>query len=198
MYLETGETTRKKQMKRDIGRDESNNGSLSKDEIFYLLQNSRRRQALQMLLETNGTVEMGEMAEQIAAWEQGIAVDDIQSEQRQRVYIALYQSHLPKLVEYGLVSYDRSHGTVKQTPEIDQVISYLQDKESTGQRDGRMQKWIVVYGAITGVSISLIGLAWLAIGPISLLVDVGLGLVVTLLYASATIAMIADEYGSPI
>lgn len=179
-------------MKPDMNRNESNNGSLSKEEIFHLLQNSRRRQALQFLLETNGTVQISEMAEQIAAWEQGISVEDLQPEQRQRVYIALYQSHLPKLGEYGLVSYDRSHGTVKQTPEIDQVIPYLRAKENTGQRDGRMQKWVVVYGAITGVNISLIGLAWLAIGPISLLADVGLGLVVTFLYASATLAMVAD------
>lgn len=179
-------------MKPDIGRDESNNGSLSKGEIFYLLQNSRRRQALQILLKTNRTVQMSEMAEQIAAWEQGISVEDLQPEQRQRVYIALYQSHLPKLGEYGLVSYDRSHGNVEQTPEIDQVIPYLCTKESTERRGGRMQKWVVVYGAITGVNILLIGLTWLAIEPISLLADVELGLVITLLYASATIAMVAD------
>lgn len=81
---------------------------------------------------------------------------------------------------------------MEQTPEIDQVIPYLRAKESTGRRGDRMQKWVVVYGAITGVNISLIGLTWLAIGPISLLADVGLGLVITLLYASATLAMITD------
>lgn len=41
--------------------------ALSKEEIFHLLQNSRRRQALQFLLETNGMVQISEMAEQIAA-----------------------------------------------------------------------------------------------------------------------------------
>lgn len=62
--------TQKKQMKPDMSRNDSKNGSLSKQEIFHLLQNSRRRQVLQFLLETNGTVQISEMAEQIAAWEQ--------------------------------------------------------------------------------------------------------------------------------
>lgn len=99
--------------------------SLAKDDIFHILQNERRRQVLRHLQGVDGTVEMREIAEKIAAWENDTTVANLYSDQRQRVYIALYQSHLPKLDDLGVINYNQSRGTIEPTPLIDDVTKYL-------------------------------------------------------------------------
>lgn len=103
----------------------SKNGTLTKDELFHLLQNERRRLVLQYLAETEGPVELREMSEQVTAWEYGIPVDQITSDQRQRIYTALYQYHLPKLADAGFITYNQSRGIVERTPLADQATPYL-------------------------------------------------------------------------
>lgn len=188
--------TQTKQMKPEMSRNDSKNGSLSKQEMFHLLQNSRRRQALQFLLETNGTVQISEMAEQIAAWEQGIPVEDLQSEHRQRVYIALYQSHLPKLATSGLITYNQSKGVIEETSKIDQITRYLNRDETPTQSDDTTRRWVWYYAGVTVISVLLISLAWADFGVSSQFGSgrVSLSLIITLLYASVTVAMAAASY----
>lgn len=81
------------------------------DDIFHLLQNSRRRDVLAYLEETEQTT-LRELAEHIAARENGLSVAELRSDQRKRVYISLYQMHLPKLTAHGVIDYDKSRGTV--------------------------------------------------------------------------------------
>ncbi|WP_330631656.1 DUF7344 domain-containing protein [Halocatena halophila] len=104
--------------------------SLSKDELFHLLQNKRRRRVLEFLQGTDGAVDMREIAEQVAAWENETTVSALDSNERQRVYIALYQSHLPKLDGAGVLSYNQERGIVKRTPLADQLDVYLNVKPS--------------------------------------------------------------------
>lgn len=104
--------------------------SLNKDDIFHILQNERRRQVLDHLKEVEGKVEMREIAEKIAAWENNTTVDNLYSDQRQRVYIALYQSHLPKLDDLGVIEYNQPRGTIEPTPLLEEVTKYL-DSEPT-------------------------------------------------------------------
>jgi hypothetical protein len=99
--------------------------SLSKDDLFHLLSNRRRRDVLRYLATHEGRVDMRDIAERIAAWEHDIEVQNLRSKQRQRVYIALYQSHLPKLSEFGVIEYDRSRGHVERTALAEQLDPYL-------------------------------------------------------------------------
>jgi hypothetical protein len=108
------------------GQDESLGGNAARmDDVFHVLQNARRRLVLVYLSDVEGAVEMRAIAEQVAAWENGTTVEAITSEQRQRVYIALYQSHLPKMDELGVVDYDQARGVVERTPQVDQFLSFL-------------------------------------------------------------------------
>ena len=108
------------------GQDESLGGNAARmDDVFHVLQNARRRLVLVYLSDVEGAVEMRAIAEQVAAWENGTTVEAITSEQRQRVYIALYQSHLPKMDELGVVDYDQARGVVERTPQVDQFLSVL-------------------------------------------------------------------------
>ena len=105
---------------------------LSTDQIFHLLQNERRRLALTYLQGREGPVEMRDVAEQVAAWEHETTVEALDSDQRQRVYIPLYQNHLPKLDEDGVIDYDQSRGIVERTPVADQLDPYLTANHERG------------------------------------------------------------------
>lgn len=103
--------------------------TISKDETFHILQNPRRRAVLRYLLARREQEQfvMGTVAEAVAAWEHDTTVRHLVSEQRQRVYISLYQRHLPTLDDHGLINYDQDRGLIEPTPLIHSVAPYLED-----------------------------------------------------------------------
>lgn len=101
--------------------------TIQKDDAFHVLQNARRRAVLRYLLdhEEQGAFRMRDLAEEVAAWEHGTTVRQLSSDERQRVYIALYQSHLPKLDDHDIIDYDQSRGVVEPTPLIYALEPFL-------------------------------------------------------------------------
>jgi hypothetical protein len=94
------------------------------DVVFGVIQNARRRHILRYL-DDEGSTTIGSLATHIAALENGIEERAVSSDQRKLVYVALYQSHLPKLDDAGCVSYDSNRGTVAPTEEINEFLSLL-------------------------------------------------------------------------
>ena len=78
-----------------------------KDEVYDLLSNHRRRYTVHFLKQQDESVTLGDLAEQIAAWEQGKEIPEITSDERKRVYTSLQQTHLPRLEESGMITVDR-------------------------------------------------------------------------------------------
>jgi DNA-binding transcriptional ArsR family regulator len=99
-----------------------------RDRTFETLSNPRRRQALRYLRthEEDSPVVIRDLAEQIAAWENDIPIVEVTYKQRKRVYTSLYQSHLPKLHNYGFIDYDSDRGTIELTPQAEQLDVYLE------------------------------------------------------------------------
>ncbi|MFB6105957.1 MAG: hypothetical protein ABEJ70_03195 [Halobacteriaceae archaeon] len=106
-------------------RHETGEGSLSLDETFALLIHPRRRAVLWYLRDHEGSATLGDLAEHIAAAENGVDVDALSATQRKRVYIALYQAHLPKMAKRGVVAYDQPRGVVELLPAADHLFPYL-------------------------------------------------------------------------
>jgi len=106
-------------------------GPISNDDLFHLLQNSRRRAVLRCLQGREDPVRMRDVAEQVAAWEHDTTVAELTSRERQRVYIALYQSHLEKLADAGVIEYNKPRGVIEPKPLLDRVASYV-DTDWTG------------------------------------------------------------------
>ncbi|WP_049972884.1 DUF7344 domain-containing protein [Haladaptatus cibarius] len=122
---------------------------LSTDDVFHLLQSQRRRDAIRFLRDKDGPVEMRDIAEQVAAWENDTTVQTLSSSERQRAYIPLYQSHLPKLDEEGIIEYDQNRGIVRKTPLSEQLECYLDvDDEPTEDEDSR--QWNAYYLGVSG------------------------------------------------
>lgn len=169
--------------------DTPENDTLSKDDIFHLLQTRRRRDALRYLKGTEETVRMRDLAEQVAAWEHETTVDGLTSEQRQRVYISLYQSHLPKLDEEGVIEYDQSRGTVHRTEIADQLDPYLDEanREDTSP-DSANDEWQAYYLAAAGLSTLLLAGAAVGVPILSAVPELGIAALIVVLFVSLTVA----------
>ena len=141
--------------------DSEGDEHLSKDVIFELLKNRRRREVLQYLLEADDTVTLGELAEQIAAWENDIDINALSSDQRKRVYVALYQTHLPKMDDAGIVEYDQDRGLITLADNADLLMMYLDT--DTHQQD-RWDRW---YAVLSLLGIVVVAAATLGLPPLA-------------------------------
>jgi hypothetical protein len=86
--------------------------------LLHALRASRRRCVIQCLedLEESETVSTRLLAKQIAARENGIAVEYVSGEPYKNVYNALSQTHLPTLNGADIIVYDRKRQTVQRGP----------------------------------------------------------------------------------
>ncbi|WP_339104287.1 hypothetical protein [Haloterrigena salinisoli] len=109
---------------------------LSQDEIFHILQTNRRRDVIVYLLDKEDPIKMRDIAEIVAAKENETTVANLTSAQRQRVYIPLYQNHLPKLDEEGIIEYDKPRGIVRPTDRLEIFRPYL-DAANPNDRSDR-------------------------------------------------------------
>lgn len=132
---------------------------LSKSQVFDAAKNLRRRYALYHLKREGGSVELGELAEQVAAWENDTTVEQITAEQRKSVYSALYQTHLPRLEEAGVLTYDRQSNVVSFTDSASNLNLYLASDPRTSVR------WERVYLGFGTVATLVVALCGLEIGP---------------------------------
>lgn len=98
------------------------------DQIFDLLCNRRRRDVLRYLLTESDRVEIGTLAVHIAACECDKSPGSITSQERKRVYIALYQTHLSKMADGGAVDYDGRSGLIEPGPAFGTYIAHLAEE----------------------------------------------------------------------
>jgi hypothetical protein len=113
-----------------VGKESSSEGGqLSKSEVFKLLSADRRQAVLLYLDTTDSTADLGELAEHIAGQECGCRPNELSSQQRKRVYVGLYQCHLPKMADAGVIEYDSNRGTVALNERSDRLLSYLYFEE---------------------------------------------------------------------
>jgi hypothetical protein len=98
---------------------------VDQDLVFDILKNRRRRQVLRYLMAIDGAASIGDLAEQLAAWENDVPKGDITYKQRKRVYISLHQTHLPKLDDARVVDYDSRSGMVSLTDGIEPYRVHL-------------------------------------------------------------------------
>lgn len=109
----------------------SDSAALNSDQTFEILSSQRRRMVLYYLRKHDGSATMSELADQIAAWENDTEIDELTSQQRKRVYVSLYQTHLPKLADTDLVDYDADKGDVRLTDRATEMDAFLSPTQSS-------------------------------------------------------------------
>jgi predicted house-cleaning noncanonical NTP pyrophosphatase (MazG superfamily) len=142
-----------------VPEDEEGNGSLTRDEIFEMLSNRRRRFVIQYLKNEEEAGTLSDIAEHVAAWENDSTVTDISASERKTVYSSLQQFHLPKMDETGVVEFDRRAGVVELTDTASELDIYL---EVVDRYD---IPWSFYYMGISAIGAILVGLASLGVQP---------------------------------
>lgn len=130
---------------------------LSRNEIFDILRNSRRRAVINHLRMAGTSMTLGELAEQIASDECDASVKQLTSKQRKRVYVSLHQNHLPKMDSKGVVNYDQDRGTV-ELGDISRVTPHL-----SSEVDDSIPRHL--YMVLAVCTVFIVGLS--VIGPLS-------------------------------
>jgi hypothetical protein len=169
--------------------------TLDKDEVHHLLKNERRRQALRYLRDCEGPVQMRDVAEQVAAWEHDTTVQALMSDQRQRVYIALYQAHLPALDEAGVIDYNQSRGIVEKTPLANRLMHYLEDPADDESADDDDREWEQYYLGAAGVSVLALALTTFEVAAFRAVSALTVALCVVLLYGGISVAHVLSDDG---
>jgi len=127
----------------------------SLDLIFEILKNSRRREVIKYLRERDERVSLSDLAEHVAAVENGITTAELSSSQRKRVYVGLYQCHLPKMDDAGVIDYERSRGTIELRPASSQCFVYLDvdraARSGGGSRAGRLATLLTPLTSLLGL-----------------------------------------------
>jgi hypothetical protein len=130
---------------------------ITKDEVFEVLSSSRRRLILYNLHRRGGEAVLRDLASDTAKAESDADVE-VDDDVVKRFYISLYQTHVPKLEEVGLVRYDSESKTVSLTDKIEEVEAIL-SSESEPERP-----WALYYGAlgVAGAVLAVVQLSGLA------------------------------------
>lgn len=102
---------------------------------------------------TDGEATTGELAEYIAALENDKPQSELTSQERKRVYVGIYQTHLPKMDDADVVDVD-DRGTVTLGSNAEEVFRFLDSSEAS-------YEWPKYYGIATGLGGLLLLVTWL-------------------------------------
>lgn len=95
---------------------------LDNSDILTILKNERRMMAVDVVNESTAGVSMSGLAEAIAAAETG---GDFTSADRKRVYISLYQVHIPKMDSMNIVDYDKDSDSITPTSNTKVLVEIM-------------------------------------------------------------------------
>lgn len=73
-----------------------------------LLSHRFRRVVIDCLCEYDETLTLADLADEVACRCRDETIEDVDAAEVKQTYMALYHTHLPKLIDYGVVEYDKS------------------------------------------------------------------------------------------
>lgn len=154
---------------------------LSQDLIFDILSSPRRRYMLYYLRTHGGHAEVTELAKQVAAWEYETDPSQLDDQQQKRVYVSLYQTHIPKLDDVGIISYDKDAGVVELTDRAADVEGFLSPDADSDRR------WQQYYLGLSLVSFIVLALAAFDVAPFDAIPDIVAGVTVGVAFAALAV-----------
>ncbi len=137
--------------------DDGGESTVSRDDVFEILSNRRRRHVLHLLKNAeNGRADLSDLAEQVAAWEHDTTPEQLSYNQRRSVRTTLYQHHAPKMDKTGVVDFDERDKVLELSTEAEAFDIYL---EPTSEE----LPWGVYFPLLTAVCAAAVGLGWLGV-----------------------------------
>jgi len=161
-------------------------GSPSRDEMYKMLANQRRRYTIHYLKEQGGSVPLGLLAEQVGAWEKDSHPDELSSAERKTVYTALQQRHLPKMDDAGIVDFDKRAGVIEPADSLENIDIYAEIVE------GGEFPWSQYYLGLSTFSVALMAAVWANVPPLILLPDIAWGVFCAVAFTVSAIAHVVS------
>ena len=163
--------------------------ALSRDEIFHILSNERRRRVLEHIENEREPVEVTTLVDAVAAaeaaGEQG-ELDNTSSHIRSSVYSALVQTHLPAMEEAGVIEYDQDDQVVSPTDNTRDVQLYLEYSPSHDI------PWAEYYLGLSAVCAGLVTVTWFSIYPFVLMSEIGIAGAIVLVFLVSSMVHVAE------
>lgn len=159
-------------------------------ETLNLLGNDRRLRVVHSLVENDEPTTTKALATHIAEAEaeQGdVTADDLYKS----VYVSLQQTHLPKLADHGIVSYDPDTNTVGPGPRLDEARVYVQPH---GQEHAPLPPTLVL---VAGVGLITVAAARFGV-PVVSAVEPAVWAAVALLAVLAVVVTRRSRRNSPV
>lgn len=152
----------------DAGEEQPEEEQLPKDVQFDILKNRRRRLVLRYLFESDNPVSLGTLSEHVAGIENGKDPKALDSQERKRAYVGLYQCHLPRMHDAGVIEFNKDRGLIEIGAHAHVLEPHLESDESDDV------EWARVYllTSLLGLGVylitqsTLLGVSWL--GPVVL------------------------------
>ena len=158
--------TQTRSSSRDRGESDASDRTqhFSQDTALKVLSNQRRRFVLHFLKRRGKeSVEVSDLAGQIAGWENEKPPDLLSYKERKRVQNALHQFHLPKLDDHGLIEYDSQRKTVELTDAAANQDFYV---DVVPKRDIPWSLYYLGYALLS--ALVLVG-GWAEVWPVTVL-----------------------------
>lgn len=134
--------------------------TLDEENVFTLLSNERRRSVVLALQELDPPVDLGNLAEWIAARENKKTVSELTSEERRRVYSALQQRHLDHLEEAGII--ERERDLIQPTDRLQELEIHLEVAEDD------CLPWAEYYFGLSILTAGMTAAVWAGIAPVTI------------------------------
>lgn len=158
--------------------------ALTQDEAYDLLSNERRRFVIDSLRERGEPIDVMELSRMVAASEYDTAPEELSDQQVKRIYVSLYQTHIPKLDESVVVEHDKDVGTVRLAARVADLDAFMVD----GRTDGAPWRLTYLFVALAGLLLyALVVLVPIAVSPMIV------GLVIVGAFGVLTAAQYASE-----
>jgi len=97
---------------------------LDAGQIHDILRNDRRRLAIRCLRESGGSMSVRDLSEEVATRETGES--PAPRDKRRSVYVSLHQTHLPKLDDLGIMTYDTDTKEVELRGRAAEITTYME------------------------------------------------------------------------
>ena len=117
---------------------------LTPSDAHMLLSSMRRREAFRIIV-SRGSITKRELVREVSEIEFGKPIQQITSQERKRVHVALYQSHIPKLEEYGVIDVERDVYTAAENASYVLEFDHKISSGSTGDIGSVLNKTAILF-----------------------------------------------------
>ncbi|QFU82452.1 DUF7344 domain-containing protein [Natronorubrum aibiense] len=163
----------------------ANRSDPDQGEIFDLLSNQRRRYAIHYCKREGEPVELGDLAEHVAAWELDKEIDELTSAERKRVYTSLQQTHLPTLKRADMIEFDDR--TIALTDHASELDVYLDIVPADSI------PWGLYYLGLTVLGSVVMAALWLEVVPTETIPELGWATLVFALFAVSAVVHVVQS-----